>query len=600
MILTQPDLCAADRFQDAPPPEVAVVDELTRLRYAVETAGLATWDFDPETGAVSRSDRLDEIFGYERPLPTWSYEVFRRHLLSEDAEEVEARITVAVERREDMNFEYRIRRADGGLRWVEVRGRPVETGGRLRYVGILADISDRKRAEAALRESERRFRVLADSMPQMVWSTLPNGDHDYFNDRWYDFTGVPRGATDGTGWNGVFHPEDRDRAWSRWRRSLETGEPYEIEYRLRHRSGAFRWVLGRAVPLRDEAGRIERWFGTCTDIEDLKAAEERIELALSAGGVVGTWVWIVPEDRVVADPRFARLFSVDEGEAMAGAPLEKFVRMIHPQDRPQVDAAIRTAVESAAPYRCEYRVLQPDGSFRWVDVRGRCERDAEGRPFRFPGTAVDVTERRRAEEARDLVTRELGHRIKNIFAVVGSLITLSARNEPALKPYAQALRSRVDSLATAQNYVRPHSPESRAALGQQTLQGLVRLLMEPYAAEDETRVSIEGEDSPIGPDAAVALALILHELATNAVKYGALSAPYGRIAVAGDSDGDDYVLTWREIGGPRIAETPTREGFGTLMATRAARGQLSGRLIPEWHPEGLRVRLVLPRAGLER
>lgn len=600
MVLTHPEPQGAERFRDPPRREADAVDDLTRLRYAVETAGLATWDFDPATGEVTRSERLDSIFGYDRPLPSWSYDVFRRHLVAEDVDEVEARIAVAVERREEMNFEYRIRRADGALRWVEVRGRPVETGGRLRYVGILADISDRKRAEAALRESERRFRVLTESMPQMVWSALPNGDHDYFNDRWYDFTGVPRGATDGAGWNGVFHPEDRDRAWARWRRSLETGEPYEIEYRLRHRSGSFRWVLGRAVPLHDETGRIERWFGTCTDIGDLKAAEERIELALSAGGVVGTWVWTVPEDRVVADPRFARLFSVDETEAVAGAPLEKFVRMIHPQDRPQIEAAIRTAVESGMPYRCEYRVLQPDGSVRWVDVRGRCERDADGRPFRFPGTAVDITERRRAEEARDLVTRELSHRIKNIFAVVGSLITLSARNDPNLKPYAQSLRCRVDSLAAAQNYVRPHSPESRAAIGRQTLQGLVRLLMEPYAAEDENRVVIAGEDAPIGPDSAVALALILHELATNAMKYGALASASGEIAITGETVGDDYVLAWTETGGPPITAPPTREGFGTLMATRAARGQLAGKLLPDWHPEGLRVRLVVPRASLQR
>jgi PAS domain S-box-containing protein len=122
--------------------------------------------------------------------------------------------------------------------------------------------------------SDARFSVLADTMPQMVWSTLPDGFHDYYNARWYEFTGVPPGSTDGEAWNGMFHPDDQERAWARWRHSLATGEPYEIEYRLRHHSGEYRWTLGRALPLRDENGAIVRWYGTCTDIDSAKRLEE--------------------------------------------------------------------------------------------------------------------------------------------------------------------------------------------------------------------------------------------------------------------------------------------------------------------------------------
>jgi PAS domain S-box-containing protein len=105
-------------------------------------------------------------------------------------------------------------------------------------------------------------------------ATLPDGYHDFYNDRWYEYTGVPAGSTDGEAWNDMFHPEDQKRAWAVWRHSLNTGEPYHIEYRLRHRSGAYRWVLGRAQPVRDECGRIVRWFGTCTDIQDIVDARE--------------------------------------------------------------------------------------------------------------------------------------------------------------------------------------------------------------------------------------------------------------------------------------------------------------------------------------
>ena len=98
------------------------------------------------------------------------------------------------------------------------------------------------------------FQQLADAMPQMVWSTQPDGSHDYYNAQWYAFTGVPEGSTDGEGWNGMFHPDDQERAWARWRYSFGTGEAYEIEYRLRHHSGEYRWTLGRALPVRDEDG----------------------------------------------------------------------------------------------------------------------------------------------------------------------------------------------------------------------------------------------------------------------------------------------------------------------------------------------------------
>ena len=132
------------------------------------------------------------------------------------------------------------------------------------------DLTEHKQAERAVRESEARFRQLADAMPQMVWVTRPDGYHEYYNRRWYEFTGVPEGSTDGDGWNGQFHPDDRERAWATWRHSLATGEAYEIEYRLRHHSGEYRWTLGRALPVRDEHGEIERWFGTCTDIDAMK------------------------------------------------------------------------------------------------------------------------------------------------------------------------------------------------------------------------------------------------------------------------------------------------------------------------------------------
>ncbi len=138
------------------------------------------------------------------------------------------------------------------------------------------DITDRVQSEQSARANAAKFRTITDAMPQIVWSTLPDGFHDYYNQQWYDFTGMAPGSTDGEGWNGFFHPEDQQAANQRWEHSLVSGEPYEIEYRLRHHTGDYRWVLGRALPVHNEAHEIVRWMGTCTDIHERKMTQEAL------------------------------------------------------------------------------------------------------------------------------------------------------------------------------------------------------------------------------------------------------------------------------------------------------------------------------------
>jgi PAS domain S-box-containing protein len=171
--------------------------------------------------------------------------------------------------------EHRVRRRDGEYRWMQARAAPMvdEAGGVLQWVGAYTDVTDRKLAEQALRRGEEQLRYALDSIPQMVWTTRPDGYHEYYNRRWYEYTGLTFAETRGDGWNRVLHPDDRARALARWQEALESGEPYSIEYRFRRHDGEYRWFLGQALAQRDAAGAVVRWFGTCTDIEEQKRAE---------------------------------------------------------------------------------------------------------------------------------------------------------------------------------------------------------------------------------------------------------------------------------------------------------------------------------------
>lgn len=198
----------------------------------------------------------------------------------EDLNAEHALYELAMARKNGRHEEEGVRvRKNGSQYYAQIQVWPMEdkSGEIIGFVKITRDITARRQAEHALKESEAKFRTITDAMPQMVWSTEPNGDHDYFNEQWYRYTGAERGATDGAGWNQMLHPEDQARARSVWQRSLETGETYEIQYRLRHYSGSYRWSLGRALPVRNEAGTIVRWMGTLTDIHEQKQAEEALK-----------------------------------------------------------------------------------------------------------------------------------------------------------------------------------------------------------------------------------------------------------------------------------------------------------------------------------
>jgi len=454
-----------------------------------------------------------------------------------------------------------------------------------------------------LRVSKAEVVAVANSIDQMIWRTLPDGYHDYYNDRWYEFTGMPYGSTDGKGWSNVFHPDDQSRAWARWSHSLATGEPYEIEYRLRHRSGDYRWVLGRALPIRNPSGEIVRWFGTCTDIhqnrldsDHLRNTKIRLDLALDAGGI-GVWEYDIASDIVEFDERIQ--YAVGNLTTAQAAFEKDILPLIHCDYQSMVSESLSATITDFVDLDVDFPIRRDLASGeRWIAIAGRCLLDEHDRP-RLIGTVMDITEDRRALAERDVLAQELSHRIKNIFSVVAGIINLSARVHPEAKEFAAQLRSRVAALGRAHNLVRV-SGKSFEGTSPAGLHRLIGTLLEPYAADRELPLDITGDDFLVDDRAATPLALLFHELATNAAKYGALSTGDGRIEVTTRSEGNQALIEWNETGGPTLDEAPSRKGFGSTVTVLAVESQLGGSIDYGWNRTGLRCEIALPTSSLSR
>jgi two-component sensor histidine kinase len=326
----------------------------------------------------------------------------------------------------------------------------------------------------------------------------------------------------------------------------------------------------------------------------LAKAEERLRQALNASGMVGTFAWHVQSDTFYSDARFAEMFSVDPVKGDEGAPLSDYLAGIHPEDVQRIADAINRAVVTREKYVQEYRLVQKDGNIRWVEARGECLYSADGKPDRFVGVVVDVTDQKNAQERQRLLAREADHRVKNIFANVHSMINLSARSAKSPKDMAQALRGRLDALLRAKDLVRPGIMGTEHESEQTTMDALVRTVLQPYENGSPDRIVLNGPDVPVGAKAVTGLALVLHESATNAVKYGALSRPDGSIHVTWDASGDALRLDWDEIGGPEINLRPQARGFGSILAERSVTGDLGGRIEHDWRRNGLRLKLSIP------
>ncbi|MDI1484151.1 PAS domain-containing protein [Polyangium sp. y55x31] len=380
-----------------------------RFRLATEAIRGMVYDWDFPTNHVWRSGGLIEMLGF-RPeevptTDTW----WRGRIHPEDMKSYAGRTTIRNKNQPVIDAEYRIRHRDGHWIWVWDHARLIhdEMGTPVRLIGCVISIDARKRAEQALCESEERFRAMADTVPEILFTALPDGRGEYVNLRMHEYTGMRPGSDDVV-WMQWIHPDDVPAVRAHWTEAMTAQrvepEPVAVEFRLRGKDGSYRWFCGRARPIRDEKGAITKWFGAAADVHDLKAAqqalresEEHLRLATEAGGV-GTFSFDLLERQAFCSATTRELLGVPEGAVFQRRLL---LSCVHPDDRPEVNRATRCAFESEEPCRSQFRILRGGQDVRWIELMAHVRRDGEGKPAALYGALIDVTERKRLEEERD-------------------------------------------------------------------------------------------------------------------------------------------------------------------------------------------------------
>lgn len=317
-----------------------------------------------------------------------------------------------------VSTEETITMADGEPRtFLSTRGPLFDAEGRVSGIfGIARDITERKRMELNLRTSEARLRSLCEAMPHMVWTAEPDGSIDYVNDCALTYFGVSLDAMTGWRWEQVVHPEDLPICRNRWIKALESGDPYEVEFRLRRASDrSYRWHLARALALRGQDGRILKWHGACADVEDVKRAEEALkhnERHLNQAQEIahlGSWSWDVGTNVNTWSDENYRIFGYAPKSIQPN--YDVFAGSLHPDDRERVLLAASAALESDAPYDLECRIVRPDGTVRHVHCRGTVVRDDVGRPLTMAGTVLDITARKHLEAELIRYNEDLEQRV---------------------------------------------------------------------------------------------------------------------------------------------------------------------------------------------
>jgi PAS domain S-box-containing protein len=435
----------------------------------------------------------------------------------------------------------------------------------------IQDISDRRQAEKEVRKSEERFRALANSMPQLASMARADGFILWYNQRWYDYTGTTPEQMEGWGWQRVHDPAVLPTVLSSWRDAIALEQPFEMEFPLRGADGVFRNFLTRVQPMKDSEGRLLQWFGTTTDVDQLKRIEQslrvtqaRLKSTLEASSV-GTWTWDIASDCLIADEFTARMFSIAAGEAADGLPAAAYLQVVHHEDRAGVADALERAVQLCSAYDIEYRVRQSDGAFRWLQARGRVESDGAGHATYFHGAVIDITNRKVSELSLRDNNQQLKRSNRDLedFAYIAShdlktplggiknaalwleedLHDLSEESRKVLG----LMRGRIDRMEKLLDDLLTYSRVGRTdmAASETKLADIFASIIGVLNPPAHIQVRVEGE-LPMIVKASAQLEQVLRNLINNAIKHH--DKQNGEVVLSGERVGDVVEFVVRDDG----------------------------------------------------
>ena len=384
------------------------------------------------------------------------------------------------------------------------------------------------------------------------------------------------------------------------RQTLQIEGRAEFELLNYRKDGTPFWCSLHLSPIYDENGTLVLFVSSQRDETarvmaraETEEAYERLNNALSAGRAVGTFDWNVTEDKLAVDENFARVFALNAKTAAEGLPVGAYFEKIDVGDRERVEDAVWEACDRGSLFEEEYGIQGSDGIHRYIMGHGRCRLRPEGDKH-FTGVIVDITKRREAElaqmaaaEANALLTREINHRIHNLFALVPAIVNMSARASDNVQDLAVSVQARINALA------RSHALSIEQSLHGEgiELNAMLLAVLEPYQGSES--IELQGPPIRLEREASNAVALTAHELATNAVKYGALASPSAQLRIEWQRNDQTLRIIWEESGVPLDGRPPERRGFGTRLS-EALFKNTGGQIEREWTTDGLRITMKLP------
>ncbi len=371
-----------------------------RLLFAIEGAEVGTWDLDLETRAIYGSERFHALFGLPPDSET-TYESIIEVVHPDDRDRVTMTVNAALDSGSAYDCEFRVIWPDASIHWIADKGRGFTNGGAKPAVmrGIVIDISARKFMEQSANENAARFRFLAESIPHKTFTATPDGEIDYLNQQWSEYTNLPVEEIMRRGWREFVHPDDINEKSRRWEHAMENGSPFEFEHRFLHSDGTYRWHLSRATPYRDGGGKIVLWVGSNTDVDDLKRAhlevQEREMRFRTMADATPVLIWMA--DLTKSCTYFNKQWLEFTGRSLEEELGGGWAESVHPDDRARAVVIYNDSFEHKEAFKMEYRLRRHDGEFRWLIDCGQPLHRGDGEFIGFIGGCMDIHEQKKLE-----------------------------------------------------------------------------------------------------------------------------------------------------------------------------------------------------------